>query len=79
VVFVGYSPSDWDFVRLYKALRADMGEFAPAAYLVSPYPVTRNDFGLKVLKTSGMGFLQQLKGALIGHCFLPDLVYDRAS
>ena len=32
LVFVGYSLSDWNFRRLYKALLKDMGQYAEAAY-----------------------------------------------
>jgi hypothetical protein len=76
VVFVGYSLSDWNFVRLYEALRADMGKFAPAAYVVSPFDVANNQFDLRHIRTSGVGFLRELKSQLIGHCFLADEVYE---
>jgi NAD-dependent SIR2 family protein deacetylase len=77
VVFVGYSLSDWNFVRLYEALRHDMGTLAPAAYVVSPFDVTDDRFDLRHIRTSGMGFLRELKAEMIGHCFLPDDVYER--
>jgi hypothetical protein len=77
VVFIGYSLTDWNFVRLYEALRSDMGAFAPAAYIVSPFDVTDQTFALTHIRTSGMGFLRTLKAELIGDCFLPDEVYER--
>lgn len=79
VVFIGYSLRDWNFRRLYSALRADMAEFAPRAYLVTPFGDDGqvDEFGLTVIKTSGVQFLAQLKQAMIGPCFIDDSVYDR--
>lgn len=79
VVFIGYSLRDWNFRRLYAALRADMAEFAPRAYLVTPFgdDGQSDEFGLTVIKTSGVHFLQELKQAMLGHCFIDDVVYDR--
>lgn len=79
VVFIGYSLRDWNFRRLYSALRADMADFAPKAYMVTPFGADGQveDFGLTVIKTSGVRFLKDLKAALVGSCFVDDLVYDR--
>src|SRR5450759_1261749 len=70
VVFIGYSLTDWNFVRLYEALRSDMGAFAPAAYIVSPFDVTDQTFALTHIETSGMAFLRTLKAELIGDCLV---------
>jgi NAD-dependent SIR2 family protein deacetylase len=79
VVFVGYSLRDWNFQRLYEALRDDMKEYAPKAYLVSPFPNPEAEkFKLTVLETSGTQFLRQLKSSLLGHCFLSDDIYSEA-
>lgn len=78
VVFIGYSLRDWNFERLYSALRSDMADFAPKAYLVTPFPEDQKaeDFGLTMIKTSGVRFLKDLKSELTGHCFVSDSVYD---
>ena len=79
VVFIGYSLRDWNFQRLYSALRDDMADFAPRAYMVTPFDDdNENDdkFGLNVIKTSGVGFLKELKAQMVGHCFVDDSVYD---
>jgi len=79
VVFIGYSLRDWNFRRLYSALRADMADFAPKAYLVTPFGDDGqvDEFGLTVIKTSGVHFLKQLKAAMVGPCFIDDSVYDK--
>ena len=80
VVFIGYSLRDWNFRRLYSALRADMSNFAPKAYLVTPFGTdgkVEKEFGLTVIKTSGVRFLKDLKSALVGPCFIDDSVYER--
>lgn len=78
VVFIGYSLRDWNFRRLYEALRADMGDFAPKAYLVNPFGEDErvDDLGLTVIRTSGVRFLRDLKSGMTGHCFIDDSVYD---
>lgn len=79
VVFIGYSLRDWNFRRLYAALRADMKDYAPRAYLVSPFASDQErdeDFGLRALHTSGVRFLRDLKEQMVGHCFIDDFVYD---
>jgi hypothetical protein len=79
VVFIGYSLRDWNFRRLYSALRADMAGFAPKAYIVTPFGTdgqVEEDFGLQVINTSGVRFLKDLKSALVGPCFIDDSVYD---
>lgn len=77
VVFVGYSLTDWNFRRLYEALRADMGDFAPRAFVVSPFPSAEADsLGLTHIHTSGVRFLQELKSQMLGHCYLPDRIYE---
>ena len=79
VVFIGYSLRDWNFRRLYSALRADMKEYAPRAYLVSPFAdedTVDTDFNLTVIRTSGVRFLKDLKAEMVGHCFIDDQVYD---
>lgn len=79
VVFIGYSLRDWNFRRLYDALRADMGTLAPRAYFVSPFASTDADeLGLTWLRTSGAKFLSTLKSALVRDShFLPDDRYER--
>lgn len=80
VVFIGYSLRDWNFRRLYSALRADMADFAPRAYIVTPFGTDgqiEKDFGLTVINTSGVRFLKDLKTALVGPCFIDDSVYDK--
>lgn len=79
VIFIGYSLRDWNFRRLYQALRDDMNDYAPRAYIVSPFelPAKEDDFGLQHIKTSGIHFLRELKREMFGHCFLPDDSYDR--
>lgn len=81
VVFIGYSLKDWNFRRLYEALLADMGDFAPKAYLVNPFGADGqvNELGLTVIKTSGVRFLKDLKVGMLGHCFIDDVVYDNVS
>lgn len=79
VVFVGYSLRDWNFQRLYEALRHDMGAMAPAAFIVSPFDVPDDRFQLRHIYTSGMGFLRELKSKMTEDCFLPDDVYDRVA
>lgn len=77
VVFVGYSLTDWNFRRLYDALRADMGKFAPRAFVVSPFDAPEADtLGLVHIRTSGVEFVRELKRSLQGSCILPDDVYD---
>lgn len=77
VVFVGYSLRDWNFRRLYNAVRADMGALAPRAYWVSPFPGPEaEELGLISLRTSGVRFLQELKACLTESHFLPDAVYE---
>jgi hypothetical protein len=75
VVFVGYSLRDWNFRRLYGALLEDMKDYAPRAYFVSPFGVDPDDekrFRLRVLKTSGVKFLRELKYANYSTCFIKD-------
>lgn len=83
IVFVGYSLRDWNFRRLYKALRKDMGPYSERAYFVSPFGAEEADveeLGLIPLKTSGVKFLKELKKAnLIDDCYLDDSSYDRVS
>lgn len=79
VVFIGYSLRDWNFCRLYSALKADMKEYAPRAYLVSPFAdenALYRDFNLTIIRTSGVRFLKDLKAEMVGHCFIDDQVYD---
>ena len=79
VLFIGYSLRDWNFQRLYSALRADMADFAPRAYIVTPFDdgtENQEEFGLNVIKTSGVGFLKELKTQMVGRCFIDDSVYD---
>ncbi|MCE4027252.1 SIR2 family protein [Microbacterium sp. Au-Mic1] len=77
VVFVGYSLTDWNFRRLYESLRADLGKFAPRAYVVSPFEAPEaSALGLTHLRTSGMKFVKEIKRSLQGHCILPDETYD---
>lgn len=77
VVFIGYSLRDWNFRRLYDALRQDMGKLAPRAYFVSPFPSAEaTNLGLEEIRTSGVQFLRTLKSELINDHFLPDEVYD---
>jgi hypothetical protein len=78
VVFIGYSLRDWNFRRLYSALRADLAKFAPRAYAVTPFGSEEQfeDFDLQIIKTSGTKFLEELKAALVGSCFIDDCVYD---
>ncbi|NIK61090.1 SIR2 family protein [Kribbella shirazensis] len=53
VVFVGYSLTDWNFQRLYEALREDMKAYAPKAYMISPFPNPEAEkFNLTLLQTS---------------------------
>ncbi len=79
VVFVGYSLRDWNFLRLYEALRHDMGAMAPAAFIVSPFDVVDERFELRHIRTSGMGFLRGLKSTMTEDCFLPDDINDRVA
>lgn len=80
VVFVGYSLTDWNFRRLYEALRADMGKFAPQAYVVNPFDAPEApSLDLVHIRTSGAKFVQELKRSLQDHCILPDETYDLIS
>lgn len=81
VVFIGYSLTDWNFRRLYDALRADMGALAPRAYFVSPFPSPEaENLGLIRIRTSGVKFLKTLKAELVTNShFLPDEAYDSAA
>lgn len=77
VVFVGYSLTDWNFRRVYETLRADLGKFAPRAYVVSPFDAPEaTNLGLIHLRTSGVKFVKEIKKSLLGHCILPDDTYD---
>ncbi|WP_223586985.1 SIR2 family protein [Microbacterium sp. OVT16B] len=77
VVFVGYSLTDWNFRRVYETLRADLGKFAPRAYVVSPFDAPEaSKLGLTHLRTSGVKFIKEIKRSLQGHCILPDDTYD---
>lgn len=77
VVFVGYSLTDWNFRRLYDALRADMGKFTPRAFVVSPFDAPEADtLGLVHVRTSGVKFVRELKRSLQGDCILPDDTYE---
>lgn len=80
VVFVGYSLTDWNFRWLYETLMKDMKDYAPSAYFVSPSGINSEDekkFKLKTIKTSGVKFLQDLKQANLGKCFIKDSNYAR--
>jgi hypothetical protein len=78
VVFVGYSMRDWNFVRLYTALRSDLGKFAPRAYIVSPDSgVAVAQFDLIHLQTSGIKFVRELKNALTDECLISEDRFDR--
>jgi SIR2-like domain len=80
LVFIGYSLRDWNFRRLYSALRKDMGSYSEKAYFVSPFGADEDDekeFDLVTLKTSGVRFLRDLKLANLGSCFIEDSSYDR--
>jgi SIR2-like domain/4-hydroxyphenylacetate 3-hydroxylase N terminal len=80
LVFIGYSLRDWNFRRLYSALRKDMGSYSEKAYFVSPFGADEDDekeFDLVILKTSGVRFLRDLKLANLGSCFIEDSTYDR--
>ncbi|MDF1909716.1 SIR2 family protein [Mycolicibacterium smegmatis] len=82
LVFVGYSLKDWNFRRLYKALLKDMGQYAEPAYFVSPFGADEDDvkeFNLITLKTSGVKFLQELKRANLGVCFIDEAGYARVA
>lgn len=82
VVFVGYSLQDWNFRWILESLINDMNDYAPRAYFVSPFGIDAADaerFRLDVLKTSGVNFLQALKEANYGSCFIRDAAYDRVS
>lgn len=82
VVFVGYSLSDWNFRWLYEALIGDMKDFAPHAYFISPFGINPEDqkrFRLKTIQTSGVKFLQELKQANYGQCFIKDSNYERVA
>jgi NAD-dependent SIR2 family protein deacetylase len=77
VVFVGYSLTDWNFRRLYDALRADMGKFTPRAFVVSPFDAPEADaLGLVHIRTSGVNFVRELKRSLQDDCILPDDIYE---
>lgn len=77
VVFVGYSLTDWNFRRLYESLRADLGKFAPRAYVVSPFDAPEaSALELTHIRTSGVKFVKEIKRSLQGHCILPDETYD---
>ncbi|MFK0009277.1 SIR2 family NAD-dependent protein deacylase [Paenarthrobacter sp. NPDC090520] len=78
IVFIGYSLRNWNFRRLYQALLDDMKDYAPRAYMVSPFDLEKqDDLGLRHIKTSGIHFLRELKSPMSGHCFLPDDGYER--
>ena len=78
VVFVGYSMRDWNFVRLYNALRSDLGKFAPRAYVVSPDSGVGVDrFDLIHLQTSGIKFVRELKNALSEECLISEGRFER--
>lgn len=80
VVFIGYSLRDWNFRRLYSTLRADMGNYAPKAYMVTPFGSDgeiEKEFGITTIKTSGVHFLKTVKSELYGPCFINDSVYER--
>lgn len=82
IVFIGYSLKDWNFRRLYKQLRKDMGDYSERAYFVSPFGADEADvkgLGLVPLQTSGVKFLRELKKANLGSCFLDDSSYDRVA
>ncbi|MDV3129564.1 SIR2 family protein [Mycobacterium sp. 21AC1] len=82
VVFIGYSLTDWNFRRLYRELRKDMGPYSPRAYFVSPFGADERlekEFDLITLKTSGVKFLKDLKSANLGNCNIEDSSYERVS
>lgn len=73
VIFIGYSLKDWNFRRLYDSLRGDLGQFAPNAYVVNPFEnAEENEYGMKIIKTSGVHFLRELKRSTVGHCVIDD-------
>lgn len=64
VVFIGYSMRDWNFLQLYNALVEDMGDYAPEAYIVSPFSsaeIVDSKLRLRAIETSGVKFLSVLK------------------
>jgi hypothetical protein len=67
VVFVGYSLRDPDFARLYRLLKRQLGAYMPKSYIVAPddqeLPSTFS--GAKFIRTSGVGFLRQVKNHLV--------------
>lgn len=82
VVFIGYSLTDWNFRRLYRELRKDMGQYTGRVYFVSPFGASPEDeegFGFTTLKTSGVKFLKELKRENLGNCNIDDSSYERVA
>lgn len=80
VVFIGYSMRDWNFLQLYNALIEDMGQYAPEAYIVSPFSsaeIVESKLRVRAIETSGVKFLSVLKEQMSQEChYSDDGIYD---
>ncbi|WP_179275780.1 SIR2 family protein [Rhodococcus sp. 06-418-5] len=80
VVFIGYSLSDWNFNRIYSALKHDMGDYWTPSYVVSPFDNPNiNSQELLHIRTSGQQFLVELKGRMLEEGFIPDAQYAKVA
>jgi hypothetical protein len=82
VLFVGYSLSDPDFLRLYKYMRREMGDLLPRSYLVTIDPAAdASTLGVRsTLLTDGTHLIELVKEALVRlGLMLPEARFDTIS
>ncbi len=77
VVFVGYSFGDYDFNKIYKYLKKNMGNILPHAYFVTlsgRFTPKIKEFAPTILNTDATFFIQKLKQELVetNQLFLDD-------
>lgn len=79
IVFIWYSLSDEDFLRIYQFLVKESNWLTPHAYIVKPSPSIRKEivkYPLTIIETDGVYFIHQLKETLIrwNYIFEPDII-----
>jgi hypothetical protein len=68
VVYIGFSFSDDDFIRIHAALTAEMRGLRPHSYIVSPHKSIPNDLqekGLTQILTDGTFFIRRIKERMV--------------
>jgi hypothetical protein len=79
IVYVGYSFSDSDFLKIHEILTSEMKGMRPHSYIVTPDESAKQRFEGKDMTpiiTSGSHFLSHLKQHLLNGHMLPDSQFD---